>query len=202
VRPLRITGDVSALADHAVGPASVGWWGTLGFMLIEGMAFVLGTGAYFYLMSNEPTWPPGGEPPSLLYGTAFTVIALLSEIPNVWLSRRTHAGDIRGLRIGLWIMVGLGVLLMIVRGFEFGALNVRWNDNAYGSIIWALMLMHSVHIATDLYDSIVLAVISTQREPDARKRADVADTVMYWHFVVLVWLGIYALVYLLPRLDA
>jgi heme/copper-type cytochrome/quinol oxidase subunit 3 len=201
MRPLRITGDIGALPDHAFGPASLGWWGTLGFMLIEGMAFVLGAGAYFYLMANETHWPPGGEPPSLEYGTVFTVLALLSEIPNVWLSRRTHAGDIRGLRIGIWIMVAFGVALMVIRGYEFGALNIRWNDNAYGSIIWALMLMHSVHIATDLYDSIVLAVIATVHEPDARKRSDVADNVMYWHFVVVAWLAVYVLVYLVPRMH-
>jgi cytochrome c oxidase subunit III len=202
VRALRITGDIRDLPDHAFGSASLGWWGTIGFMLIEGMAFVLATGAYVYLMANEAHWPPGGQPPSLLYGTLFTAIALLSEIPNVWLSRRTHAGDIKALRIGIWIMVVLGLVLGVVRGFEFGALNIRWNDNAYGSIIWALMLMHSVHIATDLYDSIVLAVIATLHEPDSRKRSDVADNVMYWHFVVVAWLAIYALVYLVPRLGA
>jgi cytochrome c oxidase subunit I+III len=198
MRPLRITGDVGRLPDHAFGPASLGWWGTVGFMLIEGMAFVLATGAYFYLMSNESAWPPGGQPPSLMYGTLFTVLAILSEVPNVWLSRRTHAGDVAAIRIGLWVMVAIGVVLMVIRGFEFGALNVRWNDNAYGSILWALMLMHTVHIATDLYDTIVLAAIVALHEPDSRKRSDVADNVMYWHFVVVTWLAIYVLVYLLP----
>lgn len=202
MRPLRVTGDVGGLPDHAFGPASLGWWGTVGFMLIEGMAFVLAAGAYVYLMSNETSWPPGGRPPSLLYGTLFTVIAVLSEIPNVWVSRRTHAADVRGIRIGLWLMVAIGLGLMIVRGFEFDALGVKWNDNAYGSIIWALMLMHSVHIATDIYDSIVLAAIATLHVPDARKRSDVADNVMYWHFVVITWLAVYVLVYLVPRYVA
>jgi heme/copper-type cytochrome/quinol oxidase subunit 3 len=202
MRALRITGDVRALPDHAFGPASLGWWATIGFMMIEGMAFVLGAGAYFYLMANEAAWPPGGRPPSLLYGSLFTALALLSEVPNVWLSRRTHAGDVRGIRIGIWIMVAFGAVMMVVRGFEFGALGVMWKDNAYGSIIWALMLMHSVHIATDVYDSIVLAVIVSLKAPDSRKRSDVADNVMYWHFVVITWLAIYALVYLLPRYMA
>jgi heme/copper-type cytochrome/quinol oxidase subunit 3 len=198
MRPLRIIGDVRDLPDHAFGPASLGWWGTIGFMLIEGMAFVLGTGAYFYLMSNESAWPPEGLPPSLRYGTTFTVLAIASEIPNLWLSRRNRAGDVRAIRLGLWLMVGIGVVLMAIRGFEFSALNVRWDDNAYGSIVWALMLMHSVHIATDVYDSIVLAVIVTREKPDARKRSDVADNAMYWHFVVAAWLAVYVLVYLLP----
>jgi cytochrome c oxidase subunit III len=198
MRPLRIIGDVRSLPDHAFGPASLGWWGTVGFMLIEGMAFVLAAGAYFYLMSNEAAWPPGGLAPSLRYGTMFTALAIVSELPNVWLARRTHAADVPAIRIGLWLMVAIGVALMVIRGFEFGALNVRWNDNAYGSIIWALMLMHSVHIATDLYDTIVLAVIVARQKPDARKRSDVSDNALYWHFVVLAWLAVYVLVYLLP----
>jgi cytochrome c oxidase subunit I+III len=194
----RITGDVRGLPDHAFGAASLGWWGTVGFMLIEGMAFVLATGAYIYLRANEHAWPPGGHAPLLRYGSAFTLVALLSEWPNAWLARRARVDDVPAIRRGLWIMVALGLLLLVIRGFEFGALNVRWNDNAYGSIIWALMLMHTVHIATDVYDSVVLAVIATLHRPDARKRADVTDNAMYWHFVVATWLCVYVLVYVWP----
>jgi heme/copper-type cytochrome/quinol oxidase subunit 3 len=196
---MRSVGSVAGLPDYALGPASLGWWGTVGFMLIEGMAFVLGTGAYFYLLSNEATWPPGGFPPDLRHGAAFTVLAVLSEAPNVWLSRRAHALDARAVRWGLWVMVGFGLAMMAVRGFEFTTLNVRWNDNAYGSIVWAMMLMHTVHVATDVYDSIVLAAIVTVRAPDGRKFSDAADNCMYWHFVVVTWLAVFAMIYLVPR---
>src|SRR5512141_531876 len=71
IRAETVVGDVSGLPDHNFGPASLGWWGVIGFMLIEGMGFVLAIGVYFYLLPYERTWPPNQPPPSLLWGTAF-----------------------------------------------------------------------------------------------------------------------------------
>ena len=47
-------------------------------------------------------------------------------------------------------------MLLVIRGFEFNSLNVMWYDNAYGSIIWALLLLHTTHIGTDWVDTVVL----------------------------------------------
>ena len=47
-------------------------------------------------------------------------------------------------------------MLLIIRGFEFNNLNCRWTDNAYASIIWALLILHTIHILTDWGDTIVL----------------------------------------------
>jgi hypothetical protein len=37
---------------------------------------------------------------------------------------------------------------------------VRWDANAYGSIVWALLFLHTTHVITDLADTIVLTVFS------------------------------------------
>src|SRR3954466_10848487 len=188
MRHLRIAGDISHLPDYGFGPSALGWWGTGGFMLIEGMAFVLGIGALFYLLPQQPAWPPASPPPDLLYGTLFTLVILLSEIPNFLVGRAAKACNARSVRIGLVIAVLVGLVLAVIRAFEFGALNERWDHNAYGSILWALMLMHTVHVATDVYDTIVLAVLAFVKPLDGRKFSDVEDNATYWHFVVVAWL--------------
>jgi heme/copper-type cytochrome/quinol oxidase subunit 3 len=197
--PRTVAGDLSALPDHAFGPAGMGWWGVFGFMLIEGMGFVLALAVYFYLMPFETGWPASAAPPPLGWSTAFTVLALLSEIPNVWLSRAARRFDLRQVRIGLWLMVVLGLLLVGVRFAEFDAMNIRWDRNAYGSIVWALLALHAFHTITDLYDSGVLAVLSVARPFNGRKFADVTDNALYWHFIVISWCVIYAVVYWVPR---
>ena len=45
--------------------------------------------------------------------------------------------------------IAFGLVLIAVRGFEFAALNVQWDTNAYGSIVWALLALHTTHIVTD-----------------------------------------------------
>lgn len=49
IRAETIVGDVSGLPDHDVGPGSLGWWGTIGLMLIQGMGLLLAIGAYYFL---------------------------------------------------------------------------------------------------------------------------------------------------------
>jgi heme/copper-type cytochrome/quinol oxidase subunit 3 len=200
MRSLRVAADVSHLPDYGFGPAALGWWGTVGFILIEGTAFMLGIGALFYLLPQQSAWPPASPPPDLLWGTLFTIVVVLSEIPNVLIGRAAKACDARRVRILLAIAVAIGLALIAISALEFGALNERWDRNAYGSIVWALMLMHTVHLATDIYDTIVLAVLVHVRPIDGRRFSDVEDNAAYWHFVVVAWLVLYALIYWLPRI--
>jgi cytochrome c oxidase subunit 3 len=93
-----------------------------------------------------------------------------------------------------------GFVLLGVRWLEFGALNTRWDADPYGSIIWALMFLHTVHVITDLGDTLFITV-TVVHPPDRRQPLlGVADNCVYWRFVVLTWLPIAALVYLGPRL--
>jgi len=156
----RFTDDLSDLPTSKFGPSSLTWWGVLGFMVIEGAGFALTFAAYFFIMGHEQGWPPEGRiPPNMLAGTIFLVIMLLSEIPNTIVKRAARAGDVPTIRVFLPIMVAIGVVLLIVRGFEFNSLNCRWTDDAYASIIWALLLLHAAHILTDWLDTVVLCAL-------------------------------------------
>jgi cytochrome c oxidase subunit 3 len=198
----RIVGDVSALPDAGFGPRTVLWWGLLGFIMIEGGGFALAAGAYFFLMSHTSPWPPTPLPPPLFWGTVFTAVMVLSEIPNVFTSRAAHKQDERGVRLGLIAASVFGVVLMVIRWLEFGALNVRWDDNAYGSIVWALLVLHTTHVITDLADTIGITIFCFTHEVDTNRFSDVADNCLYWHFVLVAWLPMYALVYWAPRLTS
>jgi len=198
-REIRIEANVAALPDHAFGPASLGWWGVLGFMLIEGMGFVLAVAAYFYLLPLEQHWPPRQPPPDLLWGTLFTAVAILSELPNLWVNRVAHRQNKRAVQVGLWLMVAIGVVLLVLRGLEMTAYNVRWDQNAYGSILWAIVLLHTVHTATDVFDSGVLAALACTHPMDGRRYADVSDNALYWHFIVWSWVALYVVIYWVPR---
>ena len=169
-------------------------------MLIEGMAFVLAIGAYFYLMPFEQHWPPAGPPPDLRYGTAFTILMALSLIPNQLAIRAAQRMDLRRVQLMLSIMIAIGVVLLILRGFEYTTLNERWDTNAYGSILWAIMVIHTIHLATDVYDSLPLGAIVFFKPVDGRKFSDVEDNAAYWYFVAVSWFVLYVLIYWVPRM--
>ena len=193
---IRVIGDLSDLPASAMGPRSLVWWGTLGFMLIEGTGFLLAAAAYLYLRGQAQAWPPPGDrAPDLIMGGLFTALLLLSELPNRWVAAKAKAGDARAVRWGVVLMSLLGLLLVGIRALEFGRLNVRWDQDAYGSVVWLLMFLHATHVLTDLGDTIVLGVCLFTHEITDTQFSDVNDNAGYWSFVVVSWLPIYALVY-------
>jgi cytochrome c oxidase subunit 3 len=195
------TRDLAELPTHAFSHRSLTWWGIIGFMVIEGAAFAMAIAAYFFLMSQEQEWAPRPTlPPDLLAGTLFTIVLLLSEIPNTMIKKAAESYDVAGVRRLLPWMVAIGAFLLVVRGFEFNSLNVMWYDNAYGSIIWALLFLHFTHLATDWVDSIVLwQLMKTPHGLEPRRLVDTDENALYWRFVWLAWLPIYALIYWVPR---
>jgi heme/copper-type cytochrome/quinol oxidase subunit 3 len=194
-------GDLAHLPTHAFGPRALTWWGVIAFMLIEGSGFALAAGAYLFLMNQETVWPPAWAPPALLAGTIFTLIMLASEIPNTMLKKAAEKEDIAGTRRLLIVLDLIGVALLVVRAFEFRSLNVYWYDNAYGSIVWALLILHTVHLLTDWVESLVLTALMFTGHGKERRFVDVCEDSLYWRFVWLTWLPIYALLYWAPRLT-
>ncbi|HVX75525.1 MAG TPA: cytochrome c oxidase subunit 3 [Bradyrhizobium sp.] len=197
----RVALDLSRLPLHGLERASVTWWGTMAFMLIEGTGFALVIAVYLYLMSRSATWPINAPPPDLLPGTAVTLILVASVAPNYLIARWAEQQDLQKVRIGMVVMSLFGIAPLIVRAFEFPALHVSWDTNAYGSVVWLLLGLHTTHIITDLVDTLVLAALMfTRHGQNLRRFGDVQDNAMYWNFVVAAWLPIYACIYWVPRL--
>jgi heme/copper-type cytochrome/quinol oxidase subunit 3 len=196
----RVAADVSGLPTYGFDTKSTPWWGTVGFVAIEGTGFALAIAIYLYLLVNNPTWPMDSPPPVLWPGTLMTVVLLLS----VWPNRRTAVAarrlDLRATRVWLSVMSAIGVLTLVIRALEFAYLNTRWDHTAYGSIVWVILGLHATHLATDFVDTAVLNVLMFTRHTQPRRFSDVTDNAFYWHFVVAAWLPLYFLVYWVPRL--
>ena len=202
IREVRFTDDLAELPTHKFGPSSLTWWGIIGYMIVEGGFFALAFAAYFFLMGHEQGWPPEArKAPDLLAGTLFTVVILVSEIWNTKIKKAARERDVPAIRRLMLLMIGFATVLLIIRGFEFNSLNVRWTDDAYGSIIWALLLLHTTHLATDWGDTIVLgALMYTDVGWEARRLVDTDENALYWRYVWLLWLPIYLMIYWVPRL--
>lgn len=192
--------DVSGLPTFAFGPRSPMWWGTLGMIVVEGMVFALAIMSYFYLRSRSPEWPQESLPPDLLWGTINVVLMLASGVPNWWTKRAAERSDLRCVKIGMIVCVAFGVACLLVRIGEFATLNVRWDTNAYGSIVWMLMGLHTTHLLTDTWDSLVLTVLMWTGPVEGKRFVDVSENAGYWYFVVISWLAVYAVVFWGARL--
>jgi cytochrome c oxidase subunit 3 len=196
----RLVQDVSDLPTHGFGPRMTMAWGTMGFIVLEGMGFALATGAYLYLSITNADWPLSAPPPGLLWSGIFTGVVLLSAWPNHLAKHAARKEDLPRVRLLLVIMSAAGLVTLGLRALEFTTLNVTWDFNAYGSVIWFLLGLHTVHLLTDVGDTLVLTALMFTRHAEGKRFSDVEDNAVYWDFVVFAWLPIYVLIYWGPRI--
>ena len=187
--------DVSVLPSYGFAHRSLMWWGNAGMMTIEGVAFAFMVVIYFYLRSRANAWPDAGRPPDLLWGNLNLAIILVSAWPNRRAQRTAVDRDVRTVRRWLYVCSAFGVALCAVRWMEFQALNVRWDDGAYGSAVWVLLGFHTFNLVTDVADTFVLTAVTYAEPFEGKRFVDIAENCGYWYFVVLSWLPIYAVIY-------
>jgi len=187
--------DISTLPTFAFGQRSPMWWGTMGLMLIESTVFALTIMAYFYLRSHATAWPMSRFPPDLVWGNVNTAVMLASAIPNHFAKRAAERLDLRKVRLWMVVCLLFSFVFLGVRVLEFTALNTRWDSDAYGSVVWMLMGLHTTHLVTDAYDSAVLTTLMYTGPLEGKRFVDVSENAAYWYFVVLSWLPIYAVIY-------
>jgi heme/copper-type cytochrome/quinol oxidase subunit 3 len=192
--------DVSRLPTFAFSHRSPMWWGTMGLVAIESTVFALAIMSYFYLRSHATRWPMTGWPPELIWGNLNTAIMLISLIPNHFAKRAAERLDLPKVRLWMVVCMLVSVAFLGVRALEFTTLNTRWDSDAYGSAVWMLMGLHTTHLITDAFDSLVLTVLMFTGPLEGKRFVDVSENAGYWYFVVFSWIPIYAVIYWGARL--
>jgi heme/copper-type cytochrome/quinol oxidase subunit 3 len=201
MRPLRAAGDVRELPSVVFGSRSLMWWATLGFMVIEGWTVALLVVSYLYLRQNFEAWPPLRTPyPSLLIPTINLALMLVSIVPAVNVQRAAKRLDAFGVRRWLVVMSVLAVAISVLRWWELWALNTRWDTNAYGSAAWTIVGFHYSLLLLDTVDTLGATLFWFVRQMPVKSFSDTSDNSFYWYFTVGIWIPIYLIVYVGPRI--
>ena len=201
MRPMRSVADAGELPTVTFGPRSLMWWGTLGFMTIEGWTTMILVVAYFYLRQNFESWPPSGTPdPRLVVPTLNLLLMLVSVVP-AWLAARA-AKRLDLTRVKGWLLVTsvFGVAIVVLRWWELWAINTRWDSNAYGTAAWTIVGFHTSLLVLDVADTIGLALFFFIRRMPVKAFSDTVDNSFYWYFTVGLWIPFYLIVYVGPRI--
>lgn len=201
IRRPRVAMDVSELPDVCFGPRDIMWWGTAGFVLIEGFTMVLCWVVLIYLHQNFPTWPPEDtKRPGLGLATVL-IVAMLLSVPFIRLiENASKRFDLGAMRRWLPIAALLCTAFVVMRIAELMTqVNVKWNTNAYGSAVWLVLGSHGTLLLIEAAEMIGFAVAFWIAPIERKHFSDVADAAFYWYFMVAAAFVTYVLVFLLPR---
>lgn len=191
--------DVRGLPDVTFGHRTVQRWAILCIIAIETSVFALALVSYFYLRSRVDPWPTSANAPGLSWGTLNLVVLLASLVFSSKTKHAAEAMDLPALRREVWTDIPFALAFLVIRVLEFTTLHVRWDSNAYGSIVWVLLGLHTAHLLTDFIDTLVLQAMLYRQPVGARRFLDASENAFYWDFVVLSWIPIYLVIYWAPR---
>jgi cytochrome c oxidase subunit III len=198
--PERLTIDVSALPEAVFGHRGVTFWATAAFILIEGTTLVLMVAAFLYLRLQSAEWPPRpASDPELFWPTVNLVLILAKCWPMHLASKAAKRLDPSGVRKWGTVAALLAALVLAVRWLEFESLNVHWNENAYGSVVWGIMVAHTLLLVTDVLESWAITAVFLLHKQEAKHFPDVEDDAVYEYFIVAAWVVLFAVVFLSPR---
>jgi cytochrome c oxidase subunit 3 len=151
------------------------------------------------------TWPPRGVEALDAWQLPLlnTVILLLSGTTVTWAHHALQVGDRKATKIGLAITIALGVLFTAVQAYEYNHIiheHLFFNEEAlnsglYGSIFFMATGFHGFHVlvGTIFLTVCLLRLLAGQMTPE--KHFGFEAAAWYWHFVDVVWLFLFAFVY-------
>jgi cytochrome c oxidase subunit 3 len=184
-------------------------YGMLMFIASEVMFFAAWFWAYFdaALYPNDPmqytrtellgAWPPKGietfDPWHL--PLLNTLILLTSGTTVTWAHHALLHNDRQGLKMGLWLTVILGVLFTCVQAYEYGHAAFSFSGHIYGATFFMATGFHGVHV---IIGTIFLAVClfrAYRGHFTPQQHLGFEFAAWYWHFVDVVWLFLFAAIY-------
>lgn len=173
------------------------YWGMVLLIVIEVTVFSALITSYFYLRHFQDEWPLGGiGQPDLLLPTIGTGVILLSSLPVAWGDRSMRRGDRKKMMLGLGLGAVLALVFLVIKAVEYGGADYRWHTNAYGSIVWTIVGFHSAHVLSLVAKTLVVVSAGWRGYFDGDRNIGVQVNGLYWHFVVLIWIPLYATLYL------
>ncbi|MBM9596002.1 cytochrome c oxidase subunit 3 [Roseitranquillus sediminis] len=177
------------------------WWGVAGAVAIEAAVVANLLTSYFYLMAQNEVWPPEGvAPPDLLWATIVLFVLPLSSLTMWWAGVGSDRNRKTQLALGVTASVALATLALGIRALQIDAFDIRWDQHAYGSIVWTITGFHFTHVVSAILGTAVVSVLAWMDYFTSERQLGVVVDTLYWYFVAGVFLPIYLVLYWAPRL--
>ncbi|MCC7193093.1 MAG: heme-copper oxidase subunit III [Phycisphaeraceae bacterium] len=172
------------------------------FLASEVMFFTGLIGAYIVLRGgqNFSNWPDPTKALNVPLTAANTFLLICSSVTLVWGLQGYQADKIKQGNWGMILTTLFGALFVGVQGFEYYELwhaGVRPDANLFGSCFYAMTGFHGLHVLLGVVALVVLSLMGLCGKFHAKNYAAVELTGLYWHFVDLVWIILFAIVYLM-----
>ena len=135
------------------------------------------------------------------YTSVSSFVLLMSSLTMVLALSAVQRGDIRRMQVWLCTTAALGASFIAGQVYEFTSFyheGLKLSTNLFGSSFYVLTGFHGVHVTLGIIMLLSLVGLSRRGKITQAKAEVIEIAGLYWHFVDIVWIVIFTVVYLIP----
>ncbi|MBA3717995.1 MAG: heme-copper oxidase subunit III [Actinobacteria bacterium] len=172
--------------------------GMLLFIASEIMLFGSFFTAYFFIrVSGSDPWPlPPFHLPVFVAGVN-TAILVTSSFTMHWALQAIKRGNRAGLQAGMVLTFLMGLTFLLTQITEYARVGFAPHDGAFGTIFYCLTGLHGAHVFVGLTILLFITIRSFRGHFSPEHHHGVEIGGIYWHFVDVMWIVVYATIYIL-----
>ena len=174
-------------------------FGVVLFLIADSMTFLGFFAAFLIYKFTLPVWPPEGTPELELFVPIInTVILVVSSFVMHKGQVALKNDDVKGLQLWFGITAAMGLAFLFGQGYEYFHAEFGLTTNLFASCFYAVTGFHGLHVTVGVL--LILATLWRSREAghySSSSHFGVEAAEIYWHFVDVIWLVLFILVYLL-----
>ena len=191
--------------DHAATSTGLSHNKLLMWMFLGSECLLFGALISTYLLLRERL-PEGEIGPNDVFDIPFTSVSsfvlLLSSLTMVLALANINRGDERRFRIWLVCTAMLGSIFIGGQAYEFNAFfneGLGYTTNIFSSAFYSLTGFHGAHVTIGIIMLMSLLVLNMRGRLGPERAETVEIVGLYWHFVDIVWILIFTIIYLFPQ---
>ena len=170
------------------------------FLASECLFFGSLIGAYLLYRDRSVAGPYPEDLFDIPFTSVSAFILLMSSVTMVLALAAVQRGDQHGLRVWLFTTAFMGILFVSGQAFEFTEFNregLSLSTNLFGTTFFVLTGFHGAHVTVGVLILMSLFVMALRGRLTRAESLHVELAGLYWHFVDIVWIVIFTLVYLI-----
>lgn len=171
--------------------------GTIVWLSSELMFFSGLFAAYFTLRAATTVWPPRGVNLDTTSATLATIVLVISSGTMQLAVKAIDRDDRRMFLRWLAVTFVLGTLFILSQVRDWGRLGFAVSSHAYGSAFYLMTGFHGLHVIGGLLAMVVMAGRATSPRFGMEDRPSVEVLSYYWHFVDVVWIALWATIFVI-----
>ncbi|MFB2834165.1 heme-copper oxidase subunit III [Floridanema evergladense] len=185
-------------ASHHEAHPDLRVWGLLTFLASESLMFGGFFASYLIYRGGAANWPPEGTEVELLLPAINTIILVSSSFVIHLGDTAIKKNNVNGMRLWYAVTALMGATFLGGQVYEYLTLGYGLTTNIFSNCFYLMTGFHGLHVFVGLL--LILGVLWRSRRAghySASKHVGIEMAEIYWHFVDIIWIVLFSLLYIL-----